>query len=100
MWDLSEKLEDVYSLRALASGGVYLMSQLSAADRERAILAARNYSKVSERVEFHLLSEQESAELKRLRDLVGVDVKNIKLTAAEIKARKDRRDRQSPSTAS
>lgn len=70
VWELSEKLEDVYSLRALVSGGVLLMSQLSASDRERAILAARNYGKTSERVTFHLLSEQESAELNRLREVL------------------------------
>lgn len=99
VWDLSASLENIYTLRAIASAGVLLMSQLSASDRERAIVAARNYGKVSERVDFHLLSEQESLEMEKLRDLLQVGPSGAKLTATQIKARKDKRDRQSSSTA-
>ena len=38
VWDLSDQLENVYSLKALLSAGILIMSQLNASDRERAIV--------------------------------------------------------------
>ena len=50
LWTVSEKLERKYSLKALCSAGVLVLSTMSAEDRETAIENASLYPEVAEDV--------------------------------------------------